>query len=258
MRRPKTAARSVRTSFVVRALVCCPLLAGCLEDRTTPPVPPVFDTDVAPILEVHCASCHGATSPAAGWAVTSFLSTIGCVEPSGAPAALPPSTAPILTALGTASHQGLLDDDDQATLEAWVTAGAPAFVGTVHPPGIVDPRSSAFHGAQLRSERWSAMLDPADPNACGQCHAGTPARPPLRRMRPRARAATRTPGVRSPAARATAPVRRAIRRAISASFRTTPPRRERTRLTSSHRWRARRGSPALRATPFPAPTSPRR
>jgi predicted CxxxxCH...CXXCH cytochrome family protein len=136
---------------------------------------PVFDTDVAPILEAHCVSCHGATSPAAGWAVTSFLSTIACVEPSGAPAALPPSTAPILTALGTAPHEGLLNASEQSTLQAWVAAGAPAFTGTVHPPGIVDPRSSAFHGAQLRSERWSAMLDAADPNACGQCHAGTPA-----------------------------------------------------------------------------------
>src|SRR5580658_7283107 len=121
MTRPKPAARSgVRASFVVRALVCCSLLAGCSEDRATPPTPPVFDTDVAPILGARCASCHGATSPAAGWAVTSFLATIACVEPSGAPAALPPSTAPILTALGTAPHQGILGASDQATLEAWV------------------------------------------------------------------------------------------------------------------------------------------
>jgi predicted CxxxxCH...CXXCH cytochrome family protein len=159
---------------VLCALVCAPSLLGCSADRVSAQAPPVFDTDVAPILQAHCVSCHGATSPAAGWAVTSFLSTIACVEPSGAPAALPPSTAPILTALGIAPHQGLLDDSEETTLEAWVAAGAPAFSGTVHTPGIVDPRSTAFHGTLLRSQRWSPMLDAADPNACGECHAGTP------------------------------------------------------------------------------------
>ena len=161
----------------LRMCAAC-LLVACSVDRVGSPLPPVFDTDVSPILQAHCISCHGTTSPAAGWAVTSFLSTIACVDPSGAPATLPPSTAPILTALGNASHQGLLNTAELATIEAWVAAGAPAFVGTVHLPGIVDPRSSAFHGTLLRRERWSPMLDPSDPNACARCHDGTPAGEP--------------------------------------------------------------------------------
>lgn len=163
------------TTRVLRAVALAALGAGCSVDQATVTAPPVFDPDVAPILAARCASCHGATAPAAGWSVTSFLSTIACVAPSGAPAALPPSTAPILTALGAAPHQGLLSGPDQATLAAWVATGAPAFAGTVHPPGIIDPRSSAFHGTLLRSTRWSAMLDPNDPGACGECHAGSPA-----------------------------------------------------------------------------------
>jgi predicted CxxxxCH...CXXCH cytochrome family protein len=171
-----SAARSgARASLVLRALACSSFFVGCSVDRASAPSPPVFDADVAPILEARCVSCHGATSPAAGWSATSYLSTIACVEPSGAPATLPPAAAPILTALGVAPHQGLLSAGEQTTLQAWVAAGAPAFVGTVHSPGITDPRSSAFHGAFLRGERWSAMLDPADPNACGGCHEGTPA-----------------------------------------------------------------------------------
>ncbi len=177
--RAKHDARAGAASLrVFCALVCSPLVLGCSVDRASAPLPPVFDTDVAPILAAHCVSCHGATAPAAGWAVTSFLSAVACVEPSGAPAALPPTSAPILTALGTSPHQGLLSASDQSTVEAWVAAGAPAFAGTVHSPGIVVPRSRAFHGSLLRSERWSAMLDPADPGACGQCHAGTPAAVP--------------------------------------------------------------------------------
>lgn len=158
------------------AVGCALWLAGCSQDRYAPPAPPVFDADVAPILAQHCVSCHGAAAPAAGWSATSFLSTIACVEPTGAPATLPGSaSAPILAALGTPPHQGLLDATDTATLTAWVQGGAPAFAASVHAPGIVDPRSPAFHGTVLRSERWAPMLDANDPEACGRCHDGSPA-----------------------------------------------------------------------------------
>jgi predicted CxxxxCH...CXXCH cytochrome family protein len=160
---------------IVRVAACGALLAACSQDRHVPATPPVFDTDVAPILQGRCVSCHGATAPAAGWSATSYLGAIACVEPTGAPATLPRGTAPILTALDSAPHLGLLDADDRATLAAWVAAGAPAFVGTVHAPGVVDPRSSTFHGAALRSQHWSPMLDATNPEACGQCHDGSPA-----------------------------------------------------------------------------------
>jgi predicted CxxxxCH...CXXCH cytochrome family protein len=152
-------------------------VGACSDERTTATTAPVFDKDIAPILAAHCVACHGATAPAAGWSATSFLAAIACVEPSGAPATLPssaPATAPILAALGTAPHTGLLSAAEQSLLTQWVSAGAPAFVGAVHAPGIIDPRSSAFHGAQLRSKRWTPMLDPTDPESCGRCHAGTP------------------------------------------------------------------------------------
>jgi len=154
------------------------LASGCKADRTTSTLPPVFDLDVAPILSAHCTSCHGGSTPAAGWTTSSFLGAIGCVSPSGAPAALPASgAAPILAVLQTPSHRGLLDAGDTATLSAWVLGGSQAFLGTVHDPAILDPRSSAFHGTLLRSERWAQMLDPNNDNACGRCHDGTLARP---------------------------------------------------------------------------------
>jgi predicted CxxxxCH...CXXCH cytochrome family protein len=158
---------------------CIVLLTACSEDRYEPPVPPVFDTDVAPLLEQACASCHGQAAPAAGWGVTSYLDAIACVQPSGAPATLPASTAaPLLSALAENPHQGLLDARAQETLTTWVTAGAPAFRSAVHAASIIDPRSSEFHGALLRSQRWKPMLDASDPAACGRCHDGTPAPPP--------------------------------------------------------------------------------
>jgi predicted CxxxxCH...CXXCH cytochrome family protein len=106
------------------------------------------------------------------------LSSIACVTPSGAPATLPSdATAPIVAALDTPTHAGILSGGDRQTLVAWVTAGTPSTRGGVHDPGFADPRSAAFHGAALRAARWAPMLDPNDPGACGRCHDGAPARP---------------------------------------------------------------------------------
>ncbi len=142
-----------------------------------PEQPPVYDVDVAPkILQTCSVSCHGATSPAAGWSPTSLEGVLGCVAPSGAPATLPAGpTAPIVAALDTSPHVGLVTPAERATLEAWVAAGTPAFRNGVHDPGIADPRSPAFHGSALRAARWAPMLDPNAPGACGRCHDGSPA-----------------------------------------------------------------------------------
>jgi predicted CxxxxCH...CXXCH cytochrome family protein len=162
-----------RTALLGAAVV---LSAACSEDRAAVPVSPVFDPDVANILGAHCVSCHGDVAPAAGWRATTFLSTLGCVEPSGAPATTPAAAAPILAALDVTPHRGLLNGDETATLRAWVYGHTPPFAGTVHPAGIVDPRSPDFHGTLLRSQRWAPMLDGNDPNACSRCHDGVPAR----------------------------------------------------------------------------------
>jgi predicted CxxxxCH...CXXCH cytochrome family protein len=154
------------------------LAAACSEERAQGPAPPVFDVDVAPIFQARCVTCHGDANPAGGWSATSFLGAIACVAPSGAPAALPhDGRAPILAALDTEPHRGLLDDAERNTVGSWIAGGTPAFHGAVHEPGIIDPRSPAFHGTLLRASRWSAMLDPTDPGACGACHDGTPVRP---------------------------------------------------------------------------------
>jgi predicted CxxxxCH...CXXCH cytochrome family protein len=153
------------------------LLAACSEDRFRPPAPPAYDPDVAPILQARCVACHGDAQPAGGWSATSFLASIGCIAPS-VPVTLPANaTAPLLVALDGPPHVGLLSSGERATLARWVAGGTPAKVDGVHDPGFADPRSGAFHGTALRAARWAPMLDPNDPEACGRCHDGAPARP---------------------------------------------------------------------------------
>ena len=161
------------------ALACLSLVPSCSEDRPVGAQIPTYQEDVAPILMARCAGCHGKSTPAAGWSATSFLETIGCIAPSGAPATLPrDGSVPILAALDQDPHQGLLTAPERELLTKWVSAGGPAFRSTVHAPGIVDPRSDGWHGSLLRDGRWSSMLDPNDSNACGRCHDGTRSRPP--------------------------------------------------------------------------------
>src|SRR5579863_2639689 len=168
----------VNCAATLRAVAFTTVIAGCAEDRASAPVSPAYDEDVAPIFQAHCVACHGDANPAAGWSAASFLSAIACVAPSNAPATLPPGErAPILVALDTDPHRNLVTGAERATLVSWVTGGTPAFQASIHDPSIIDPRSTGFHGAILRSSRWSQMLDPSDPNACGRCHDGTLSRP---------------------------------------------------------------------------------
>lgn len=149
-------------------------LSACDEkrDRAEPPV--VF-ADIDPILEASCLECHGGSDPAAGYSVADYLETIRCV-PDGEPATLPPdATAPILAVLDQPDHAAVLDPGQEAELGAWVNGGAwPNRDGT-HPGQWLDPRTSAWHGTYLRETGWAPITDPTRGDACGLCHAGSPA-----------------------------------------------------------------------------------
>lgn len=161
------------------AAICAAFLApSCSADRESPVTTPSFATDIAPVLDAHCNDCHAGNDPAAGWSATSYLGAIACVAPSASAATLPnDGRAPILAALRSSPHLGLLNAGETSSLLAWVEGDAPAFRGTVHSPSIIDPRSPGFHGADLRARRWAPMLDPNDPGACGRCHDGAPVKP---------------------------------------------------------------------------------
>ena len=151
--------------------------SSCSVDRQTSSAPPTFDANVTAVLGQRCVSCHGGSTPEAGWRASSYVETIACVT-GGRPAVLPSNGgAPILTVLADATHNTLLSPAERATLSAWVSAGAPKFSSGTHAPSFVDPRSPASHGRLLRAKHWSPMLDPNDAEACGRCHDGAPSRP---------------------------------------------------------------------------------
>ena len=171
-----TGDRSWLRSAVVASLALSALT--CTGERDSSPVSPVYRSDVDKILTERCATCHSGDLPKGGWNATTYLGAIACVDPTKAVAVLPPDgTAPILRALDDSTHKNLPSaptEAERARLVAWVSGGSPAFPGTAHPPGIIDPRSPAFHGKLLRDERWAPMMDAKNPMACGRCHEGAP------------------------------------------------------------------------------------
>ena len=161
------------------ALVVCALaVVGCTKERTGGDAIATYRDDVAPIATRACVSCHGGVAPAAGWKSDTYVAALGCVAPSGEAAVLPADArAPVLRALGDATHRGLVTDGERDTFARWIGAGAPDVRAGAHPSGVANPRSPDFHGASLRSKHYTPMLDANDDAACGRCHDGTRSRP---------------------------------------------------------------------------------
>jgi predicted CxxxxCH...CXXCH cytochrome family protein len=153
----------IRVSWLVSVAL---LLMSCSEMRDRPELPVVF-ADVAPILQENC-----------GYRVVDYLETIRCVPggPPPPPATLPPDeTAPILAVLAREGHAGLLDEEETRGLTTWVTDGAFPANRSTHPGKWNDPRAEEWHGSYLRATGWQPIVDPERGDACGLCHAGSPA-----------------------------------------------------------------------------------
>jgi predicted CxxxxCH...CXXCH cytochrome family protein len=153
-------------------------LASCSKVRPSEQELPTYKTEVRQILEKRCSECHGDSSSSGNFRVTSYVSTISCLQDDQRPATLPSDTsAPILAVLNDDLHRDLVNAEERGVLVAWVRAGSPAFVESIHPPGIINPRSAEFHGKTLREQRYRPMVDPNDPQACSRCHDGLSAKP---------------------------------------------------------------------------------
>ncbi len=159
-------------SFVAASVV----LLGCNEARDGIQTPVIF-ADVDPILQESCVECHTGPLAEANYRVEDYFKTIRCIpDPEGQPATLPSDpSAPILAVLQEPSHADFLDAGDTSTLTTWVTDGAVPDPRSTHPGQWNDPRAADWHGSYLRATNWQPIIDPERGDACGLCHAGSPA-----------------------------------------------------------------------------------
>ncbi|MBI2374049.1 MAG: hypothetical protein HYV07_08625 [Deltaproteobacteria bacterium] len=168
-------------SFASRRVLGAPLVAitfslGCdptlAPDRNEPADAPLWVGDVD-ALGARCIECHDAGGERA--ALTTYKELAGCLE-DGTPLATPASaeTSPLLTALGSNAHTGLLDEAERARFATWIARGLPyARVYGGHVPGFaVAGLGAAAHGKVLRVTHFDGLFDSGRPDACLRCHTG--------------------------------------------------------------------------------------
>lgn len=171
---------STRGRFGLLGLIGALAAFGCTEERELGD-PPLAFADVSPILDEGCVECHGGETPSAGYSVEDYYATIRCIpDPEGQPATIPvdegsPGTAPIIEVLERPDHADLLDGSEVDALEMWVAEGAVPDDRGTHAAQWNDPRAEDWHGQYLRDTEWEPIVDPTRGDACGLCHAGSPA-----------------------------------------------------------------------------------
>jgi len=150
--------------------------AGCAKARPiVDGVPPCTSwTDVAPVLQENCASCHSGAAPAGGWNATTYLGAIGVPLPSGSYFSPPYSYVAmegdaqslLLTTLSpnsdVAAHR--VSAAVLGLLQSWVLDCNLSYAGSlVHERGLLNPADPNFHGQLLQSNNWNFAL-------CQNCH----------------------------------------------------------------------------------------
>ncbi len=158
------------------ALACLLAVAACKERRARKPEDETF-ASLSPLFAARCQGCHRDDAPRGDFSVERYLSVIACnaegrifVEPRDA-------RAPLVAVLERDDHAALLSAAERERMLAWVEQGAPAFIGTVHPSGALDPRSSAWHGRLASTDGFAPLHDAGHALTCGRCHPGAPATP---------------------------------------------------------------------------------
>lgn len=123
------------------------------------PAAPTWNQDVAPIVERHCAGCHGATGGGSGVPLTSYAAAAavqGLLRDAVDERRMPPW----LASDDCAAYQDdiSLSESDRATLLAWVDGGAPEGEPRTAPAETpVEPPSLA------RVDRTLGMPEPYTP-----------------------------------------------------------------------------------------------
>jgi predicted CxxxxCH...CXXCH cytochrome family protein len=170
---------TLRIAVLLSAGVALPL-AGCGDVR-----PATYGTtactawqgDVDKALAAGCSRCHGGTSPAAGYDVTTYNSALQ--DQSGTIVATAgDSSSLLLTKLdpATASDPHKNFGALRARLQSWVVSCQLNYSNfPIHPGGILNPASADFHGTWLRSLAAgdggvASTSKPLVTDRCQQCH----------------------------------------------------------------------------------------
>ena len=117
--------------FILVPAILILALPGCTTTPSEVPVDPSYASDIQPVFNAHCISCHGSSSPPAGYSLTSFAGATGSGSDS-VPNVVPNSADSSklyrrITGTETPqmpSGQPALDTAKIATVRNWINKGA--------------------------------------------------------------------------------------------------------------------------------------
>jgi len=132
-----------KAMMAVALAVTAGLGGGCAERRDLPsaPKPPervTYETDIQPIFEQNCVSCHGETLPAANYSMTSYEAVLGNGS-DGIPNAIPgdPQSLLLQKSLPGGSMNAFYASPEEVELvERWVVEDSLAQGSAERPLGI--------------------------------------------------------------------------------------------------------------------------
>ena len=125
--------------------------------------------DIGPAFAARCSSCHGTTGgslPAAGYDTSTYAGALGGGSDAVPNASAGDPSSRLLTMLdpATADATHLPVSDLFGPVQSWVVDCALSFVeSSIHGRGILDPRSTDFHGQLIRDQKY-------DFSVCQKCH----------------------------------------------------------------------------------------
>jgi cytochrome c553 len=149
-----------RQKFLIRALTAFVLALplATLSSKAAPPAAPTFNKDVAPIIDRHCARCHGDGQLASRIALTTYEGAherAASIRAMVASRAMPPWPADPARSLKF-RNDARLSQKDIHTIVAWADAGAPK--GNTAPPPSVTQSSDGLALFQNRAPDFVVSL----------------------------------------------------------------------------------------------------
>ncbi len=175
------------------AVALLALSTACSTARKAPAPPVTWVKDVKPLFAAQCTSCHAGDTPAGSYALDTYEHALGGGSDATPNLIAGDGTSLLLTKLASGDHATYLAADAPtrakrlAMLTQWVVADKLGyFESFFHPPGILNPQDTDFHGRRVAREGWTmascrnchgAAYDGGqfgEQASCLRCHASTP------------------------------------------------------------------------------------
>lgn len=153
------------TWLVIGVGACGDLKDGVVAPTTQPATKQTYTTDIKPVLDANCVSCHGGATAEGQYDLSTIKGVVG-TGIDDVPNAIPGDASSLIVQVaGSGSHAGAsISQSARDAITSWVVVDSMGMSQpNVHPIGWMDSASDAFHGDAIAADDW-------DMSGCKTCH----------------------------------------------------------------------------------------